>query len=315
VTREDLDDGPHPVETSGLCKEYGKLVAVKALDLSIPKGTIQGLLGPNGAGKTTTIRMLCGLTRPTGGSASVLGIDVGRSPERVREVLGIVPQGNVLDRDLTLHGNLVYHARLHRMVPEEYERRIGEVLELVGLEERADDWPLNLSGGMKRRFTIAKALLHSPPVLVLDEPTTGLDPQSRRLIWDKLLQLRGTGITVLLTTHHMEEADELCDDIAVIDQGVIVTEGSPEELKRRHGGGRTVAFVLSGDRPDGGTLRSWGARRWRRKGRRLTVQARDPNRFARTVMEERGDDVLSLHLAEPSLEEVFLNLTGRGLRE
>jgi ABC-type multidrug transport system ATPase subunit len=315
VPAKKRDEDRFQIVTRDLTKRYGQLTAVNQLRLRIPAGAVFGLLGPNGAGKTTTIRMLCGLSRPTGGTALVSGIDVTTEPERVREVMGIVPQGNVLDRDLTLEDNLSYHARLHRMVSSRYGPRIDQVLKLVGLEDRKDDWPLNLSGGMKRRFTIAKALLHEPRILVLDEPTTGLDPQSRRLIWDKLLDLNAEGITVLLTTHHMEEAEELCDVIAIIDGGNIIARGTPGELKNRHGGGRTVVVTFKDGAPGEKALRAMGADDWSVRGRRVTLKAKDPLDLTRRLLTSSEDSIESLHIREASLEEVFLNLTGRGLRE
>ncbi len=307
--------GRYDIETISLTKRFGGLTAVRELNLRIPSGKVFGLLGPNGAGKTTTIRMLTGLSRPTGGTAIVRGIDVTRRPEAVREVMGIVPQGNVLDRDLNLEDNLVYHARLHRMTPEEYTPRIPEVLSLVGLNDRANDWPLNLSGGMKRRFTIAKALLHRPRILVLDEPTTGLDPQSRRLVWEKLRELRDEGITILLTTHHMEEAEELCDDIAIIDDGVIIARGSPGSLKRQHGGGMTVTAVFKGAPPPSLIRDHRGGHSPEVNGSRVAFTTEDPMALSRTLVNEHGGKLRTLSVEEPSLEEVFLNLTGRGLRE
>jgi len=306
--------GPEII-TRDLTKRFGRLTAVDGLDLEIPRGQVFGLLGPNGAGKTTTIRMLTGLSRPTRGTATIRGIEVTKDPEGVRAVMGIVPQGNVLDRDLDLTDNLVYHARLNRMVPGSYRPRITEVLELVGLGNRAHEWPLNLSGGMKRRFTIAKALLHEPGILVLDEPTTGLDPQSRRLMWDKLLELRGRGMTVLLTTHHMEEAEELCDDIAIIDDGRIITRGSPEDLKSRHGGERVVVAVFKGAPPPGPRLLEMGSTGMKVKGRRVRLTSDRPMELARRLISGYGDDLTTLSVQEPSLEEVFLNLTGRRLRD
>jgi len=194
------------IELRHVTKAYGNLVAVKDVSLALPKGMVFGLLGPNGAGKTTLVNMLTTLLKPTSGSASVGGYDVVREAARVRSLIGVVPQENNLDRYLTARENLILHAKMHRMIPSSYHRRIDELLSLTGLVERQKDFPNKFSTGMQRRLVVARALVHDPQILFLDEPTTGLDPQAKRAIWDYFLSLKGKR-TLFLTTHNMEEAD------------------------------------------------------------------------------------------------------------
>src|SRR5437870_4987413 len=219
-----------------LVKRYGEVEAVRGIDLSVARGEIFGFLGPNGAGKSTTISILCTLLRPTGGQATVAGFDVLRDPGAVRSRIGLVFQDPALDEQLTARENLDFHAFLYNVPRELRRERVAEVLAMVELTDRAGSKVLTFSGGMKRRLEIARGILHSPEVLFLDEPTRGLDPQTRRHIWDYLLELRRReGITIFMTTHYMDEA-EFCDRIAIIDMGRIVALGTPDELKARVGG-------------------------------------------------------------------------------
>ena len=217
------------IELSNITKIFDKKV-VDNVNLEIQKGEIFGLLGPNGAGKTTLLRMLSGLTRPTEGSGNICGYDIYKEGKKVRSVIGIVPQGDITDLDLNVKQNLIYHAKLHQMKKEEYQKRIQEVIELLELKDIATSKINTLSGGIKRRVNIGKALLHEPKILFLDEPTVGLDVQSRRAVWDKIKSLKEKGITMILTTHYMEEADLLCDRIAIIDLGKIIAIDSPNKL-------------------------------------------------------------------------------------
>ena len=282
--------GTAPIRVRGLRKVYdgphGPIVAVDGIDLEIASGEFFGLLGPNGAGKSTTIGMLTTRVRPTGGSAEVAGIDVTKSPAAVKQRLGVVPQTNTLDRALSVRDNLVFHGRYFGLSGKESRRRAADLLERFQLTERGDSQVLTLSGGMAQRLMFARALLHEPDVLILDEPTSGIDPQTRINLWEILRDLNAAGQTILLTTHYMEEADALCDRIAIIDNGRVLALGSPAELKaglecreRRHGDlrrrrrrdqvrrrGRGRCRPGRGRRPGGPGVRP-GRLRHRRRGR------------------------------------------------
>jgi ABC-2 type transport system ATP-binding protein len=231
-----MAQSPFAIETRGLRKRFtasaGDLVAVDGLDLQVRHGEIFGLLGPNGAGKTTTIGMLTTRVIPTEGQALVDGVDVARHPSAVKRRIGVVSQHNTLDRSLTVRENLSFHGRYFGLRGREANRRADEYLERFRLGDRRDAQVMALSGGMAQRLMVARALLHRPSVLFLDEPTTGLDPQSRLALWEVLRELHAEGQTILLTTHYMEEADQLCDRLAVMDHGRILALGTPGELKR-----------------------------------------------------------------------------------
>jgi len=219
------------IETHNLTKYFGALGAVQSVNFSVAKGEVFGLLGPNGAGKTTTIRMLTTLLFPTAGTASVAGFDVAADPLAVKRSIGVVPQMLNLDIDLTCAENLEYHGRLHKMKPEDRDARIEELLRFVGLWEKKDTPVEHLSGGMRRRLLIGRGLMHRPLVIFMDEPTVGLDPQARRLIWGLIESLKRGGITILLTTHYIEEADALCDRVAIMRAGKIIALDRPSVLK------------------------------------------------------------------------------------
>jgi ABC-2 type transport system ATP-binding protein len=219
------------IQTINLSKNFGTLAAVKAVNFSVSAGEVFGLLGPNGAGKTTTIRMLTTLTLPSSGTARIAGHDILNDPLAVKQAIGVIPQMLNLDIDLTLSENLEYHGRLHRMERADRNARIEELLKFVGLWEKRDSPVEHLSGGMRRRLLIARGLMHRPRVVFMDEPTVGLDPQARRLIWGLIEDLKRSGITILLTTHYIEEADELCNRVAIMRQGKIMTIGAPADLK------------------------------------------------------------------------------------
>ena len=222
------------IEIEGLIKEFDGIRAVDGISLEIEYGEIFSLLGPNGAGKTTTISILATLLKPTKGKARVNGYDVVTQAAKVRHSIGIVFQDPSLDDRLTARENLDIHGRLYHMKKDERKKRIEEVLEMVELRERADSLVKTFSGGMRRRLEIARGLMHKPRILFLDEPTLGLDPQTRRHIWNYIEKLRDEGVTVLLTTHYMEEAQTLCDTVAIIDKGRIIEQGSPEALIAKH---------------------------------------------------------------------------------
>lgn len=271
------------IKTEGLTKEFGKIRAVDTLNLHIKEGEIFGLLGPNGAGKTTTVRMLNTLTRPTAGRAEIDGLDVVTSARKVKRLIGVSPQEINLDRELTARENLRIHGLLHRM--EGIEERIEELLSWTGLLPRADNLLKTFSGGMQRRLLVARSIMHRPKVLFLDEPTVGLDPQVRRQMWDLIRSLQQEGVTILLTTHYIEEAELLCQRVGILSHGKPVALGTPQELKAETG-----CFVV--ESLDGGVTNY-----------RLFESRQDACEFAQT----RGDDVL---IRESNLEDVFIKLTG-----
>ncbi len=312
-----MDDGV-VIRLNGLTKRFKDLTAVDGVDLEIGSGEIFGLLGPNGAGKTTIIRMLSGLILPTAGSASVLGLDVVRETKEIKRRIGVVPQNNVLDRDINVRQNLVYHAKLHSMPREEYLRKIEEVLTFTELTAKRNSRIDDLSGGMKRRLVVARAMMHSPELLFLDEPTTGLDPQSRRVVWEKIRAFKRQGITIILTTHYMDEADALCDRIGIIDNGRIIALGTPAELKATLGTETVVVARLD----DGMTEEVVGAFRDKPfalevygDGDTVSVRTRDKKAVASLLLTKYADQVATLEFRDPSLEDVFISLTGRELRE
>jgi ABC-2 type transport system ATP-binding protein len=223
------------IELKGITKEFKSLTAVDNLDLKIEKGEIFGLLGPNGAGKTTTIRMLTTLARPTSGQVLINGFDLNRELAQVKAQIGVVQQHMNVDIELTVWENLELHGRLHKMPKAERRQRIDELLEFIEMKDRAEDRAAVLSGGMKRKLMITRALMHKPKILFLDEPTVGLDVHSRRKMWDLIRKMNEMGLTVLLTTHYIEEAEALCHRVGLIDQGKLITLGTPDELKQQVG--------------------------------------------------------------------------------
>ena len=299
------------VRASRLGKRYGDLVAVDGVDFEVERGECFGFLGPNGAGKTTTLRMVTCVSPVTSGELTVAGLSVRSSPREIKARLGVVPQADSLDPDLTVMQNLLCFARFFDLPGPVARARSRSALELFQLRDRADRRPDELSGGMRRRLLIARALMHEPEVLVLDEPTTGLDPQTRLLVWDKLARLKSEGITMLLTTHYMEEAAHLCDRLVVIDHGRILVEGTPAGLIAEHAGREVVELrVGPGDRDRVlGRLRARGASAEDR-GESIVVYGPGADLPA---AEDLGAALASRRPA--NLEDVFLRLTGRGLRE
>ena len=298
----------------GLVKTYGELEAVRGIDLEVKQGEIFGFLGPNGAGKSTTISMLCTLLRPTAGSASVAGIDVVHDPARVRQRIGLVFQDPSLDDQLTGRENLEFHAFIYSVPSEIRNERITKMLDLLQLTDRAGSQVRTYSGGMKRRLEIARGMLHEPQILFLDEPTLGLDPQTRRNIWTHLNDLRArTGVTIFMTTHYMDEA-EYCDRIAIIDKGQIVALGTPDQLKAMVGGD---VVTMTSSQPEDALeeiQKVLGVVPTRDDGT-LRMEVPDGRKFVPRLVRELTVPVDTVSLRRPSLDDVFLKLTGRAIRD
>ncbi len=296
------------------------VVAVDGIDLEVDQGEIFGLLGPNGAGKTTTISICTTRSRPSSGTVTIAGVDVMQHPARARVSMGVVPQYNTLDRSLTVFENLYFHCRYFGMRSAEARTRSQALLEQFQLGERGKSFPNQLSGGLQQRVQIARAIAHHPAVLFLDEPSAGLDPQSRLAMWEAVRSLRGEGITVLLTTHYMEEADSLCDRVAIIDRGRVLALDTPESLKHRHGTHTVLELKL---RDQTGTapllvalqaLPGVVSAEATGDGIRLFTDQLD-GLLPPVVSAAQAAGLRDLTLYEPSLQTVFLQLTGRELRD
>jgi ABC-2 type transport system ATP-binding protein len=303
------------IAVKDLHKKYGDFEAVKGIDLEVAEGEIFGFLGPNGAGKSTTISVLCTLLKPTAGEVHVAGCDVNREPDEVRRRIGLIFQDPSIDSELTAIENLEFHGFIYGLSSKLRKERIAEVLEMVGLADRAHDRVRTFSGGMKRRLEIARGVMHRPQVLFLDEPTLGLDPQTRAHIWEYLNALRKQeGITIFMTTHYMDEA-EFCERIAIIDRGTIVALGTPDELKARVGG--DVIFITPAGDPhlmadEIGKAFSLAATVHQGSVR---IEVPDSGTFVPRLFAGLREPVTSFSLHRPSLDDVFLKLTGRAIRD
>ncbi len=304
-----IDHPPAAIEVTGLEKRYGEVEAVRGIDFRVEPGETFGFLGPNGAGKSTTINILCTLARPTGGSARVAGHDVRTERDAVRRSIGLVFQDPTLDVDLTAEQNLRFHGELYGVPKADLDRRIDDLLGLVGLSERRKSVVETFSGGMKRRLEIARGLLHSPRVLFLDEPTIGLDPQSRASVWEYVRALKEReDITVFLTTHYMDEAEN-CDRIAIMNAGRIVAQDTPEALKAAVGKDR-VQITTADDEAAIAVLRSaFGIEAGMHSGE-VTFAVPDGERFVPRLFAELGVAIRSVSVSKPSLDDVFLSHTG-----
>ncbi len=312
------------IEVDRLTRRFNGFTAVDGISFSVGRKEIFGFLGPNGAGKTTTISMLCTLLKPTAGGATLNGFDITSQQDAVRQSIGIVFQDPTLDDQLTARENLHFHAMLYNVPPVEREQRAQRVLEMVGLSDRSRDKVETYSGGMKRRLEIARGLMHYPHVLFLDEPTLGLDPQTRSAIWDHVHELRAEyDITVFLTTHYMDEAEN-CDRIAIIDTGKIVALDTPGKLK--HGVGGDIITLRSADAAEtvaelkqmfglDATVKPQPADTSGPAGDRIYLEAPNGRTLLPQILRSLKTEILSVTVREPTLDDVFLSLTGKQIRE
>ena len=306
---------PPVVEARGLTKRFGDFTAVDGIDVEVAPGEAFGFLGPNGAGKTSAMRMIGAVSPVTDGHLRVLGLDPGTQGAELRARLGVVPQEDALDQELTVAENLAIYGRYFDLPRAVIRERIDELLEFVQLAERRSAQVDPLSGGMKRRVVIARALINDPELVLLDEPTTGLDPQARHVLWDRLFRLKQRGITLLLTTHYMDEAEQLCDRLVVMDRGRIVAEGAPSQLIREHATREVVELRFPPDHEaDVATILAPTGHRIEVLPDRTLVYADDGDALVREA-HDRGLEPTAVLTRRSGLEDVFLRLTGRQLVE
>jgi lipooligosaccharide transport system ATP-binding protein len=301
------------IHARGLTKTFGDLVAVDAIDFDVAPGESFGFLGPNGAGKTSTMRMIGCVSPMSGGTLRILGQDPDRDGPQIRARLGVVPQQDTLDNELTVRENLLIYGRYFGLSRDECARRADDLLEFAQLTEKSDAQVEHLSGGMKRRLTIARSLINEPDLMLLDEPTTGLDPQARHLLWDRLYRLKQRGVTLVLTTHYMDEAEQLCDRLVVMDKAKIVAEGSPRALIEQYSTREVteLRFPTGVQETLDGQL-DWLAERVERLPDRVLLYA-DDGEAAVAAAHERGLKPETVLVRRSTLEDVFLRLTGRSL--
>jgi lipooligosaccharide transport system ATP-binding protein len=306
---------PPLIRARNLTKRFGTFTAVDAIDFEVAPGEAFGFLGPNGAGKTSTMRMIGCVSPVTAGELTVLGMDPGGDGPRIRARIGVVPQQDTLDTELTVEDNLVIYGRYFGMKRSEARRRAGELLEFVQLSDRASSQVEPLSGGMKRRLSIARSLINQPDLMLLDEPTTGLDPQARHLVWDRLYRLKQRGTTLVLTTHYMDEAEQLCDRLVVMDKAKIVAEGSPRELIERYSTREVTELRFAPEVQDSLDHQLDGlAERIEKLPDRVLLYT-DDGEASVAAAHERGLKPDTVLVRRSTLEDVFLRLTGRSLIE
>jgi daunorubicin resistance ABC transporter ATP-binding subunit len=311
------DNAVPAIEIRNLSKTFGDFHAVDSLTLTVKQGEVFGLLGPNGSGKTTTINMISGLSVPTSGEVKVLGYDVRHNAREVRQILGAVPQETALYEELSAWTNMDFHADLFGIPAREKKQRINDMLELVQLADRKKSRVSTFSGGMKRRLALGRALLHNPKLIYLDEPTLGVDVQARRAIWDYILSLRDQGKTVLITTNYLEEAQALCDRLAIIDHGKLIAVDTPEHLKQTYGGSvvelETANVLSSLDR-----IRALdGVKEAKQEQTHLTITTQGTGNVVPQIINivSQESEIRDIVIREPNLDEIFLQLTGTELRD
>jgi ABC-2 type transport system ATP-binding protein len=311
---------PFAIEVIDLHKAFGETKAVDGVSFAVEKGEIFSLLGPNGAGKTTTLSMLSCLLHPDEGDAVILGHSLRKDAMGVKSVLGVVPQEIAIYEDLSARENLTFWGKMYGLRGSALKTRVEEVLDVIGLTDRARDYVKKYSGGMKRRVNIGIALLHKPQIIYMDEPTVGIDPQSRRSILDSVLKLKREGTTVLYTTHYMEEAQELSNHIAIMDRGKMIASGTHEELVQIVGATDRITVTINSE--SARVMEAWkavqGVKQVSAEDGTLTVLADDSNRVLPRLFEtaaSNGVRITSVAIQEPNLETVFLHLTGRALRD
>ena len=311
---------PAILEVDGLVKKYGDFEAVKGISFSVEEGEVFGLLGPNGAGKTQTISMLTGVIEPTSGTARIGGYDIRSRRDEVKKINGLVPQDLALYPTLSARANLNFFGRIYGLRGKRLKERVDDVLRIVALTDRADQAVEKYSGGMKRRVNIAAALLHRPAVIFMDEPTVGIDPQSRRNILDSVVALKEQGMTVLYTTHYMEEAQELSDHIAIMDHGKLISLGTHAELVKIVGEADRIRLAIHNPRESLDQI--WGmvpgVKQVSSKDGVFTILALNGHQVLPRLFEAAGDQaaqITSVEIQQPDLEAVFLHLTGRALRD
>jgi lipooligosaccharide transport system ATP-binding protein len=311
--RASTDPVPVLIEARGLTKRFGDFTAVDGIDVDVRRGEAFGFLGPNGAGKSSTMRMIGCVSPPTGGRLSILGLDPRTDGPRIRARLGVVPQRDTLDEELTVRENVIVYARYFGISRALAREKADELLEFANLSERADSKVEPLSGGMKRRLTIARSLVNDPEIMLLDEPTTGLDPQARHVLWDRLFRLKRQGVTLVLTTHYMDEAEQLCDRLVVMDGGRIVAEGSPRSLIDQWSTREVLELRFAADDHGEFVPAAEGlGERVEVLPDRLLVYTDDGDAAAEALA-ARGLHPLSVLVRRSTLEDVFLRLTGRTL--
>ncbi len=312
----------YAIETQQLKRYYGDLKAVDGIDLKIPKGSLYGFLGPNGAGKSTTISMLSTILPPTGGSATIFGYDLRKDSKNIKNLIGVCPQDLVLYDRLSARENIQLIAQMHGMTKKDYKEKTDDLLGKMSLLDRAGDLVKKYSGGMKRRVNILMAVIHDPDVIFFDEPSAGLDPQSRRVVWDFLKDYQKKSKTIILTTHNMDEADDLSDRLVIIDHGKIIAEGTPKELKGRLGEGDVIEFKVEESEIANReeivkrllTLKfvKWAKSVGKRK---VIMNGQDGLRRISEIIEIVKVKMLDISIRNNTLEDVFLDLTGRRLRD
>ncbi len=308
------------IRTNNLHKDFGEVYAVKDLDFEIQRGEVFSLLGPNGAGKSTTISMISGLLRPTQGDALILGKSITQDPQAAKAALGVVPQEIALYEDLSARENLIFWGKMYNLRGAALKKRVDQILETIGLSDRQKGRVEKFSGGMKRRLNIGIALLHEPDIVIMDEPTVGIDPQSRRKILDSVMDLNKQGMTVLYTTHYMEEAQELSDHIAIMDHGEIIASGTHEELVKIVGEFDRIELTINTESTH--VMDAWceipGVENITAENGQLHLLVDDSNLVLPQLFEaaaQADTRITSVEIQEPNLETVFLHLTGRALRD